>query len=259
MYKKESFLNNYSQQNGVYILSEVNDVFESSYLEVRKKEKRIYSDDELKTLPFATSNNPHVDEWKVRVKSFLRFKEYAKSKKDKMEILDLGCGNGWFCGQLAKTSVHNFYGVDVNLKELEQAERIFNSDKTNFIYADIFTAQLPNSMFNIITTNAVVQYFSDLGKLIEKLFNLLVNDGEIHIIDSPFYDSNDIGSARKRSEEYYDALGFPKMSKNYFHHSFDELSAYKYDILFDPQSTYNKLRKLFLHKDSPFPWVRIKK
>ena len=259
MQVSNSFLDNYPKQEGVYILSEVKNQFESAYFEVREKEKRIYSDDELKNLPFATSNNPHVDEWKVRAKSFLRFRNYIQSKKDNLEILDLGCGNGWFSGQLAKSTPHNYHCVDVNLKELKQARRVFNSNKINFIYADIFKTELPNSFFNQITINAAVQYFPVLKKLINKIFNFLSDEGEIHIIDSPFYNASDIEAAKKRSEEYYNSLGFPAMSKKYFHHSFEELSKFNFDILYDPKSIFNRIGKLFLQKNSPFPWIRIKK
>ena len=96
-------LNRESLQDGVYILSEINDEFETIYLKVREKEKRIYSDEELIKLPFASKTNPHKKEWDLRAKSFLRFKDYLVSKKEKINILDLGCGNGWFSGQLSKS------------------------------------------------------------------------------------------------------------------------------------------------------------
>ncbi len=82
-------LNRESFQDAVYILSEINDEFESVYLKVREKEKRIYSDEELIKLPFASKTNPHKKEWNLRAKSYLRFKEYLRQKKDNLNFLIL--------------------------------------------------------------------------------------------------------------------------------------------------------------------------
>ena len=43
-----------SLKDGIYILSEINNEFEKIYLKVREKENRIFSDDEVKKLPFAS-------------------------------------------------------------------------------------------------------------------------------------------------------------------------------------------------------------
>ena len=43
-------------RDDVYILTEINNEFESIYLKVRENEKRIYPDDELINLPFASNN-----------------------------------------------------------------------------------------------------------------------------------------------------------------------------------------------------------
>ena len=114
--------------NGVIRISEVDETFENLYLQVRKKEKRIYSDDEIKLLPYASKINPHKNEWELRTRSFMRFKEYLSHKKTKLNILDLGCGNCWLTGQLSKEFDHNYFCVDVNLAELEQAARVFENE-----------------------------------------------------------------------------------------------------------------------------------
>lgn len=259
MHNKVTFLNNYPQRNGICILSEINNDFENTYLEVRKKEQRIYTDDELKTLPFATSKNRHVNEWKVRAQSFERFRNYIRFKQNKLEILDLGCGNGWFCGQLSKTLDHNFYGVDVNITELEQGRRVFESDNLVFIYADIFSTEFPANYFDIAIINASIQYFSSTKKLLNKLISLIKTNGEIHIIDSPIYSDQESINAKQRTQDYYFSLGFPEMTNNYFHHYWNEFSEYNFEILYDPSSAKQKLRKMFLINDSPFPWIRIKK
>lgn len=244
-------------QNGVYILSEIQNDFESIYLKVRDKEKRVYSDEELGNLPFASDANPYKKEWKLRTKSFQRFKKYLQTKKENLNILDLGCGNGWFCGQTSKSFNHNFDCVDVNLTELKQGRRVFDSDNINFICADIFMSEFSNSSYDIVIVNAAVQYFLSIKKLLNKLLSLINASGEIHIIDSPFYLEYEVKNARKRTADYYNSIGFPEMTKNYFHHSWDELSEFNCKILYNPNTVKKIFRKLFLINDSPFPWLKI--
>jgi len=247
----------YNKDEGVFILSPINSIFEDIYLNVREKENRIYSDSELIALPFASSSNPHKNEWDLRAKSFLRFKEYLKTKKRDLNILDIGCGNGWFCGQLSRSFDHNFYCADVNLTELKQGRKVFNSEHIKFVYADIFNAEIPQASFDIITVNAAVQYFPDLNKLLNKLITLLNENGEVHILDSPFYSESEAVNAKKRTMDYYSSIGFKEIAKNYYHHTRNELSEFKFEILYQPNSISNKIKRLISIADSPFPWIKI--
>ena len=253
------FLKEIPKENGVYHLSQINKEFEDTYLKIRSKEKRIYSDQELSKLPFTSPSNQHHNEWRLRVKSFNRFQNYLLRKDGTLSILDLGSGNCWFSGQLSKSTYHQFICVDVNLKELEQGARIFSNSGIQFIYADIFDDRLSINYFDMIILNASVQYFPDLINLMKNLLNSLKTDGEIHIIDTPFYSQSEVKSARQRTIDYYKLLGFPEMSKKYFHHTYEDLSEFNYRILFNPQSLKVKFLKLFFRKDIPFPWILIKK
>lgn len=252
----DNFLDPVKLQDNVYVLSEIKQDFEAIYLKVREKEKRIYSDTELSNLPFASNSNLHKAEWKLRAKSYKRFKKYLNSKRQNLNILDLGCGNGWFSGQLSNSFDHIFYCVDVNLTELKQGRKNFKSDKLNFIYADLFSFEFPQSFFDVIIVNAAVQYFPDFKQLISHLRLLLNEKGEIHIIDSPIYSEDGAIKAKKRTITYYSSLGFPEMSGNYYHHTWNELKDFDYKILYDPSGIRNKFKKIFI-SDSPFPWLII--
>ena len=250
-------LSKFSKDEGVYILSPVISKFVDIYLKVREKENRIYSDAELILLPFASSSNPHKNEWDLRAKSFQRFKEYLKTKKQNLNILDLGCGNGWFCGHLSRTFEHNFYCADVNMTELKQGRKVFNSEQIKFIYADVFNAEIHTASFDIITVNAAVQYFPDLRKLIERLLALIKENGEVHIIDSPLYSKSEAINAKKRTMVYYSSIGYSEMAEKYYHHTWDELLAFKFEILYQPDAMKNKIKRMLSHKDSPFYWIKI--
>lgn len=243
--------------NGVVRISEVDETFEKLYLQVRKKENRIYSDDEIKLLPYASKLNPHNNEWSLRTKSFMRFKEYLSQKKTKLNILDLGCGNGWLAGQLVKEFEHNYFCVDVNLAELEQGARVFENKNISFIYSDIFKTSLAANTFDLVIINSALQYFQDVSALMKELFFISKTYGEVHIIDTPFYHPEEIMAAKNRTLKYYSSIGYSVMASKYFHHTLEEFKYLRYSYLYNPNSLKSKLSKIIFDQDSPFPWILV--
>ncbi|RLD59215.1 MAG: hypothetical protein DRJ05_06755, partial [Bacteroidetes bacterium] len=214
------------------------------------------SDGIVKTLPDGKATS-QPDEWEMRNRSAKRVMEYFQ-KKQNAAILDLGCGNGWFSAMLANSCNCDVVGVDLNFTELKQAARVFEKSNLNFVYADVFDWPKINGLFDFVTINAAIQYFPDFGKLMERLFFLLKDGGEVHIIDSPFYKKEDVEAAKERSQKYYSEMGFGEMADNYFHHPFEVLEGFDFDILYKP-GEITIFNRIFKRKDIPFPWIRIKK
>ena len=79
--------------------------FVDLYIALRNAEKRMYSDEALKQLPEVEENNLHRTEWKMRRQTCNRLIEYVKKKSRPLNILEVGCGNGWLSNQLAKVSI----------------------------------------------------------------------------------------------------------------------------------------------------------
>jgi len=255
----EIILDKTKLKNGIYFLSEIDNAFESIYIAVRENEKRVYTDKEVNLLPNTSSSNPHKEEWKLRKRSLQRFTNYIKKYNDKLNLLDIGSGNGWFSANVANRSSIDIYALDVNKFELEQAARVFNFKNIYFICGNIFDNIFEEHSYDIITLNSSIQYFDNFSTLIKRLFYFLTDEGEIHIIDSPIYNQNELAGAKERTARYYISNGFPEMAKHYYHHTFDELKDFSYKILYDPKTVPNNLKKIFGFKDSPFPWINITK
>ncbi|HQF43936.1 MAG TPA: class I SAM-dependent methyltransferase, partial [Ignavibacteriaceae bacterium] len=122
--------------NGIIHLPDVDQSLEKIFSAYLKNSKKNYNDDEVKLLPYASQRNPHKSEWEMRIKSFLRFRDYLSKKNKGLNILDVGCGNGWLIGQLAKELDHEYFGIDIVKTELEKAARLFNRENIHFIYGD---------------------------------------------------------------------------------------------------------------------------
>lgn len=245
---------NFKNKNNIVILTEIKNEFSDEYLAIRKKENRILTDDEVKILPLTTLLNPNAKEWKVRQKTTNRFIKYLQNNTKKLTILDIGCGNGWFSNKMSELE-HNVIALDINIQELEQANRVFKNDHLQFVYGVISQTNLPfQNKFDCITLNASIQYFSDFEKLINTLKLFLKPNGEIHILDSPFYDISKIENAKKRTLDYYTKMSFPEMAKYYYHHSKEKIKDF--EILYQPKQSI--LNKILRRNDSPFMWLCYK-
>ena len=247
-------LSAFKNQKGVFILSKIDRIFSEKYLALRKQESRILSDEEVKSLPQVNKLNLNFAEWNVRQKTTNRFINYLNTKSQKLVVLDVGCGNGWFSNKMAGIINAKVIGLDVNSMELEQASQCFQKDNLDFILCDIFANGFTlNQQFDIISLNASVQYFSNFDLLITTLKSFLKPNGEIHILDSPFYNVSEVINARKRTLDYYTKMGHIEMSNYYYHHSKGKIRDFK--ILYQPKKTI--FSKVFSKKDSPFLWLRL--
>jgi len=247
--------------DGVYYLSSSdNAIFdEDSYILVRKREGRFYPDSVVKDLPSIEFDHHLKDEWAVRERSVKKISEHIKKNKFGT-VLDVGCGNGWFSNSISKSCNCFTAGLDLNQAELAQAARVFGrNDMVKFIYGNIFEDIFPIGFFDIIIFAASIQYFSSFNTTITSIFRFLKPGGEIHIIDSNFYDDSEIESARVRSRNYYNQLGIPVMAEYYFHHSWNELEKFDYRLINHRNYRLSKFLAYFGSSGSiVFPWIVIK-
>ncbi|MGZ3765304.1 MAG: class I SAM-dependent methyltransferase [Mucilaginibacter sp.] len=226
--------------------------FEDLYIAVRQQERRIYTDEQLQLLP--DIDHVYYDEWKIRKRSSERLTTYLERKRKYLRILEVGCGNGWLSAKMAGIPNTRVTGLDINQVEIEQANRVFKKDNLDFIYDSFNDNTFDNDRFDVIVFAASLQYFPSVINILKQSLVILNRGGEIHIIDTPFYNPIEVDKADQRSRRYYAALGFPEMADHYFHHSISEFWGFKYQILFNPDSIFNRL-----FKKDPFYWITIRK
>jgi len=227
--------------------------FEEQYLAIRQKEKRIYSDQETARLPEISPSHIYYKEWIARKDSSGRLISYLTNKNKPLNILEIGCGNGWLSSKLAGIQDARVTGLDINRIEIEQAKRVFKSDNLEFIYNKFSTGLFESPRFDCIVFAASIQYFPSFRSIINDCLLLLDTTGEIHIIDTHFYNQGSLGKASDRTKKYYSSIGFPAMSANYHYHTFNDLRSFKYKVLFNPRSIINKL----FNTSNPFYWITI--
>jgi ubiquinone/menaquinone biosynthesis C-methylase UbiE len=228
--------------------------FEKLYIQLREKEGRVYTNEEVATLPEIAEAHPHYSEWQLRKQSCQKLISYLQKKQQPLKILEIGCGNGWLSHQLAAIPRNKVIGTDINFAELQQAANVFHdTPNLHFIYSNIESGVFEEGHFDIIVFAASIQYFPSLNEITRQSLKLLKPKGEIHIIDSHFYPLSELSAAKQRSLLYFEPAGFPEMANWYFHHSLDDLEQYNYSMLYDPDSLFTR----FLRNKNPFPWIRI--
>lgn len=247
-------------ENGVIYFSNTQNNFENEYIALRKKEKWYYEGNELLNLPYVGNDDQHYQLWKIRASSAQKIISYLIEKNQAQTILDLGCGNGWLTNKIAK-DVKNVQiaGLDLNYEELLLAAAVFKGENIFWVYGDIFGDLFRKDIFDVILLSASVQYFPDFDKLILQLFKHLKSNGEIHILDSPFYKDKEIGKAKKRTKLYYQQIGFPGMENNYFHRRQTELKKYSFNVKYSPNLLNKIASKIANNSSLPFPWIILSK
>jgi 2-polyprenyl-3-methyl-5-hydroxy-6-metoxy-1,4-benzoquinol methylase len=242
---------------GLEIKSENTDAqpgFEDLYLTVRQKEGRFYTDEQVSQLPDIEEIHPYFHEWQMRARSSGRLINYLQKKNKPLSILEIGCGNGWLSAKMAGLNGALVTGLDANKPEIEQARRVFKNSSVRFIYNNFNTESFGKYVkFDVIVFAASFQYFPLAKAIIDDAKQLLNPGGEIHIMDTHFYDTEEAKLSASRSKNYYATMGVAEMAGHYFHHSLKCLDGLDHKIMFNPNNIVNRITK----KDV-FYWIRIK-
>lgn len=252
----------YLKGNVYYFDDNLDEEFVNEYIELRKFENRLLSDEMVKKLPIYIGKLENLrSEWKSRQVSSLKIRNYLNKSPETLHILDVGCGNGWLINYL-NNSKHLYFGIDINITELKQAARLFASNNSFFIFGNIVKDQIPfqKGSFDVIILSSAIQYFEDLEILLTKLYYILTEKGEIHIIDTNFYHNNEVEQATLRSDKYYDSIKFSRMKNYYFHHTWEKLEKHNVTIVKNSKNILTIFKMKLLRKNySNFPWIIVKK
>ncbi|HQQ93356.1 MAG TPA: class I SAM-dependent methyltransferase [Bacteroidia bacterium] len=249
-------LNRFEWRDGVYVAPGAPERFAdfgAHYLALREKEGQIASLEQIRKLPEVDLIHPDYKHWQIRKKSIDRFLHYLSQKKGHLDILDVGCGNGFFTQRMQQQG-HHLSGIDAHFYELRQATRAFPDSGIKWYFADILQDELPGEPFDLITFCASFHYFRNPKLLLERCLTMLREGGEIHIIDSPFYNKNDLEGAKERSKAYFQNKGEEAMVEYFHHNSFNVLDGFDIRMLYKPSG----LLKGLLVRESPMPWFMIK-
>ena len=96
-----------------------------------------------------------------------------------MRILEIGCGTGNYTSLLReKFRTASIKALDISEKMIEIARQKLSEERVEFIVADAEKTDMEDE-FNLITSNAALQWFEDIEKAMERYKDVLSKKGVI--------------------------------------------------------------------------------
>lgn len=101
--------------------------------------------------------------------------------KQNFDFLDIGCGNGWICREIAQISeCKNVTGLDISSKMVEVCKKRQKTDKEHYVCSDFLEWNMAKK-FDIIFSFEAIYYFNEIENGLEKIHNMLNNGGNVLI------------------------------------------------------------------------------
>jgi SAM-dependent methyltransferase len=86
-----------------------------------------------------------------------------------LNVVDLGCGYGWFCRWASEQGADKVLGLDVSEKMLEQARKTTSAANIQYAQADLEHLELPINSFDLVYSSLALHYIKDLPGLFAKI------------------------------------------------------------------------------------------
>ena len=113
------------------------------------------------------------------------------------DVLDLGCGFGENCKELAQVGASHVVGVDISKRMLEIADKETQCENVSFLRMSMNDLSKLTLKFDIVLSSLAVHYIEDFDKLIANV-NKLLNDNGLFI----FSQEHPLTTALKK-EDYW--------------------------------------------------------
>jgi SAM-dependent methyltransferase len=104
------------------------------------------------------------------------------------QVLDLGCGYGWFCRWARGRGAARLLGIDVSEKMLARARADTPDAAIEYRRADLETLELPRDAFDLAYSSLALHYIVDLGRLLAQVRGALAAGGSlVFSVEHPIY------------------------------------------------------------------------
>ena len=103
-------------------------------------------------------------------------------------VLDLGCGFGWFCRWAREHGAARALGIDVSEKMLSRAAATTHDDAITYTRADMEHLELSPASFDLAYSSLAFHYLENLQRLISEVHRALVPGGRlIFSVEHPIF------------------------------------------------------------------------
>ena len=94
-------------------------------------------------------------------------------------VLDLGCGFGWFCRWARQQGAVRVLGIDVSEKMLARARATSQDSAITYTRADMEHLELPLASFDVVYSSLALHYVENLRGLMAQAHRTLIPGGRL--------------------------------------------------------------------------------
>ncbi|WP_202303883.1 class I SAM-dependent methyltransferase [Dryocola clanedunensis] len=94
-------------------------------------------------------------------------------------VVDLGCGYGWFCRYARDQGAAEVLGLDVSVKMLEKAQEMTSGNGIVYRREDLEQLQLPAASVDLFYSSLALHYLENIPTLFSTIFDALVPGGRL--------------------------------------------------------------------------------
>ena len=104
------------------------------------------------------------------------------------QVVDLGCGFGWFCRWARQHGAARILGLDLSENMLTRARSSTSDPAITYQQADLEQLVLPSATFDLAYSSLAFHYVQDAGRLFAEIHAGLVPDGRlVFSVEHPIY------------------------------------------------------------------------
>jgi SAM-dependent methyltransferase len=105
-----------------------------------------------------------------------------------LNVLDLGCGFGWFCRWARQNGAAHVLGIDVSEKMLARSRATTQETAITYTRADMEHLELPPASFDLVYSSLALHYIEDLNRLMSQVHHSVVPGGRlVFSVEHPIY------------------------------------------------------------------------
>lgn len=105
-----------------------------------------------------------------------------------LNVLDLGCGFGWFCRWAREQGAAHVLGLDVSERMLARSLATTRHPAITYTRADMEHLDLSPASFNLVYSSLALHYIEDLNRLMSQVYRSLIPGGSlVFSVEHPIY------------------------------------------------------------------------
>lgn len=98
-------------------------------------------------------------------------------KMEELNIVDLGCGYGWFCRYAQQKGAKHVLGLDISEKMLNKAREMASDSTIIYRQQNLEQLKLPEDTYHLVYSSLTLHYIEDLPTLLRTIYRALKYGG----------------------------------------------------------------------------------